>query len=146
MAGVTPRICLDCGVDKPYDEFWIAHPLPGGPEFWERCRDCRQKVWFASSLAYVLAHRCPACHAEPGNDCHSPGKRARQRRLAELLAHAGREFHEDPDVVRMGLQHASRQSAGGRHHNRDVMAAPWPEQRDPDRCYSTIDLAIGDAR
>jgi hypothetical protein len=68
---------------------------------------------------YTLANRCPTCKAAPGVDCNAPNRARRQTRLLR--------------------QHLTRQDAGARHHSRDVGAAPWPEDREPGRCYCTLE-------
>lgn len=63
---------------------------------------------------YALARRCPRCHTAAGQECTWKQPR-------------GRRFH------------LARVDAGVRHYRRDVGAAPWREDREPGRCYCTID-------
>lgn len=70
---------------------------------------------FPTHDEYALGHRCPTCGAHPWQPCTAP-------RL--------------PDP---GAMHATRHDAGSRHRDRDVAAAPWPEDRVPGRRYDTLD-------
>lgn len=72
----------------------------------------QQRIWWATPDEYGLAHRCSYCHAEPGAEC--TGK------------------------PRLGRFHRVRQFAGQDHYGRDVVSAPWSEDRDPSANYSTI--------
>ncbi|WP_446458631.1 zinc finger domain-containing protein [Streptomyces rochei] len=85
--------------------------------------------------AYALAHRCTTCGAEPGQPCDVPRKQAEIDRTNSIRAQLGRPPME-PDPLR--LLHATRIDAGGRHRDRDVAAAPWPEDREPGRRYDTL--------
>lgn len=65
--------------------------------------------------AYVLAHRCPTCGAGVGVEC----------------------------TIRRGAAwgrwcHARRSDAGGRHARRDVIQAPWWEDRVAGTRYDTL--------
>lgn len=64
---------------------------------------------FATMDEYTAAQKCPQCGASPGQPCD------------------GRKRF-----------HAKRQDAGNRHYQRDVGNAPWPEDREPGRSYSTL--------
>ncbi len=85
--------------------------------------------------AYAMAHRRPACKAEPGEPCDAPRKNAGFARIDRLLAEAGLEPIERDPSHRM---HTPRQDAGIRHYNRDVARAPWSEERVPGRRYDTL--------
>lgn len=63
---------------------------------------------------YALARPCPSCQAPHGTECTW-----RMRRN--------------------GRFHSARYTAGIRHYHRDVEAAPWTEDREPGRCYCTIE-------
>lgn len=86
--------------------------------------------------AYALAHRCTTCGAEPGTPCDAPRKQAEIDRMNNTRAQLGQPTLE-PDPLR--LLHATRIDAGGRHRDRDVAAAPWPEDREPGKRYDTLD-------
>lgn len=62
---------------------------------------------------YALGHRCRTCGALPGQPCTG-----RLRNPTDM--------------------HAVRHDAGSRHRDRDVAAAPWPEDREPGRRYDTL--------
>lgn len=66
-----------------------------------------------SSLEYDLGRECPVCHAAVGVRCTVDG-------------HANRPAH------------ARRSDAGDRHWFRDAGETPYPEDREPGRCYSTL--------
>jgi hypothetical protein len=101
------------------------------------CEPCTVVSWaeaFRSLDDYTLAHRCPTCKAPPWTDCHAPGLVARRASRNALLAQVGGE----PETYSEAPQHGTRQDAGHRHYLRDLGKAPWPEAREPGRCYSTI--------
>ncbi len=84
---------------------------------------------------YALAHRCPACKAEPGQPCDAPRKQASAALLEQLHAAASVEPTEsNPEL----LLHAPRMDAGIRHHHRDVARAPSEEERESGRRYDTL--------
>ncbi len=84
--------------------------------------------------AYALAHRCPACKAEPGQPCDAPRKQAGAAWLAQMHTAAGL----DPLPESERLLHAPRVDAGNRHYRRDVARAPWEEEREPGRRYDSL--------
>lgn len=84
---------------------------------------------------YALAHRCSHCGARPGVPCDAPRKqdaRALRDRIRELTGQPPLE----PDPL--ALMHSQRIDAGNRHYERDLAAAPWPEDREPGRRYDTL--------
>ncbi|NUS25062.1 MAG: hypothetical protein HOV92_12680 [Streptomyces sp.] len=85
--------------------------------------------------AYALAHRCSTCGAQSGQPCDAPQKQAEidSRNAARALV-GQPPLETDP----LHLMHATRTDAGGRHRDRDVAAAPWPEDREPGRWYDTL--------
>lgn len=76
--------------------------------------------------AYALAHRCPICHAEPGQPCNAPSKNARADRFG------------GDQVSRM---HAARRDTGAAHYSRDIGNAPWAEDREPGPRCDTLGAA-----
>lgn len=83
---------------------------------------------FPSVYEYALARRCTSCGAEPGLPCNAPRKHDDIAARNRIRAQTGRPPVElDP----LQLLHAVRADAGGRHRDRDVAAAPWPEDREP---------------
>ncbi|WP_345802728.1 hypothetical protein AAIB33_06460 [Microbacterium sp. AZCO] len=68
--------------------------------------------WFAPIDAYVLDEPCPRCHAQPGALC--TGRRP------------------------LGRYHAPRCDRAIAHYDRDVVTAPWLEDRRPGVSYSTL--------
>jgi hypothetical protein len=85
--------------------------------------------------AYALAHRCSTCGAEPGQTCNVPRKQAEIDRMNSTRAQLG---HPPVETDPLRLLHATRVDAGGRHRDRDVAAAPWPEDRQLGRRYDTL--------
>jgi hypothetical protein len=85
--------------------------------------------------AYALAHRCPACKAEPGKPCNAPRKNAQLARIDSTRARFGDAPTEHDPAWRM---HAPRHDAGRRHYSRDVGRAPWAEDREPGRRYDSL--------
>ena len=85
--------------------------------------------------AYALAHRCTSCGAEPGEPCNAPRKNASLNRIDAIRARFGDAPMEHDPLQRM---HAPRYDAGRRHYHRDVVAAPWAEDREPDRRYDSL--------
>lgn len=85
--------------------------------------------------AYALAHRCSTCGAAPGQPCDVPRKQAEIDKRNSTRAQLG---HPPLETDPLHLLHASRTDAGGRHRDRDVAAAPWPEDREPGRRYDTL--------
>lgn len=84
---------------------------------------------------YALAHRCPTCRAEPGTPCDAPRKQAAVDQFNDFREQVGQPPVEtDP----LHLMHTTRQDAGNRHYQRDIGAAPWPEDREPGRRYDTL--------
>lgn len=84
---------------------------------------------------YALAHRCSTCGAAPGQPCDAPRKQGEIDGRNLNRAHLGQPpLVPDP----LHLLHAARVDAGGRHRDRDVGAAPWPEDREPGRRYDTL--------
>lgn len=69
---------------------------------------------FRSARAYELSKRCSKCGASEGQDC-------------VVLGHTSFDG-----------THAVRAVRAGNHRNRDVGAAPWPEDQVPGVCYSTL--------
>lgn len=84
---------------------------------------------------YALAHRCSTCAAEPGIPCQAPRKQAEIDGRNGIREQAGLPLMETNPLH---LMHATRVSAGSRHYDRDVGAAPWPEDREPGRRYDTL--------
>jgi ribosomal protein S14 len=68
---------------------------------------------FRPTERYRLAHRCERCGAPPGVRCVVAG-------------HPNRSAH------------AKREEAARRHWTRDLAESPWPEEREPGACYSTL--------
>jgi len=84
---------------------------------------------------YALARRCTQCAAQPGLPCHAPRKQDDIAARNRIRAQTGRPPLElDP----LAMLHTARVDAGNRHRNRDVAAAPWPEDREPGRRYDTL--------
>lgn len=84
---------------------------------------------------YVLAHRCPTCGAQPGQPCDAPRKQGEIDGRNAVRARLGQPALEtDP----LHLMHVARVDAGSRHQDRDIAAAPWPEDREPGRRYDTL--------
>jgi hypothetical protein len=73
---------------------------------------------FRPLIDYALAHPCTRCKAPAWAYCVAPRKAS-----ANALTHR---------------LHARRQDHAIWHYYRDVGNAPWPEAREPGRCYSTI--------
>lgn len=87
---------------------------------------------------YELAHRCATCGAQPGSACDAPRKRAGFERMGAIREQLG----QPPMERRLtDFTHATRQDAGRRHYERDLAAAPWPEDREPGRRYDTLGQA-----
>ena len=63
---------------------------------------------------YVMGQICPVCGASPGQPCE-------MKRNKHRFCHHGR--------FDLGL----------RHRQRDIGKAPWPEERDPEVDYSTLE-------
>lgn len=84
---------------------------------------------------YALAHRCTTCGAQPGQPCDVPRKQAEIDKRNTIRAQMG-----DPpvDTDPLHLLHATRIDAGGRHRDKDVGKAPWPEDRQPGVRYDTL--------
>lgn len=84
---------------------------------------------------YALAHRCSTCGARPGQPCDAPQKKAEIDGRNAVRDQVGRPpLEADP----LHLMHAARVDAGRRHQDRDVVAAPWPEDREAGRRYDTL--------
>jgi hypothetical protein len=84
---------------------------------------------------YALAHRCSTCGAPPGQACDAPQKQAAIDARNAVREQVGQPALEtDP----LHLMHARRIDAGSRHRDRDIEAAPWPEDRVPGRRYDTL--------
>lgn len=81
---------------------------------------------FSPLITYVLAHRCPTCKAKPWNECNAPRKIAKANR------------YPPGSIKPYNRQHITRIKLGNAHYLRDVGNAPWPEERRPGKCYSTI--------
>jgi hypothetical protein len=82
---------------------------------------------------YAAAHRCSRCGAGAGEDCIAPRYSARRRRENQYRVLSGGVPDTKP------ICHAPRIDAASRHYARDVGKAPWFEDREPGRCYCTID-------
>lgn len=96
---------------------------------------------FPSFYEYALARRCTGCGAEPGLPCNAPRKHDDIAGRNRIRAEVGRPPVElDP----LHLLHAVRVDAGSRHRERDIAAAPWPEDREPGRRYDTLDKLAGE--
>ena len=90
---------------------------------------------FPPPHVYAIAHRCSTCRAEPGEPCDAPRKEADYDARSDMRARRGQpqmEWHPSQ------LIHATRQDAGRRHHERDLVNAPWPEDRVPGQRYDTL--------
>lgn len=85
---------------------------------------------------YVLSKPCPKCSAPPWTPCHAPHKIATYRRRDDLNARLGQPSLPPPRVT--DVSHSQRYKAGIAHHLRDIGKAPWPEDREPGKCYGTI--------
>jgi hypothetical protein len=85
-------------------------------------------------IDYVLSTPCPTCKAPAWQHCDAPAK---QRRHEGLRARSGGTYEPETDV----LQHATRWDRAARHKDRDVVKAPWREDREPGRTYHTIDYS-----
>lgn len=72
---------------------------------------------FAPIEDYIAAQTCPRCHAQPGQQCAG--------------AHSA-------TYARTGGSHLPRVDRAIAHYNRDVGNAPWPDEREAARCYSTL--------
>jgi hypothetical protein len=84
---------------------------------------------------YALAHRCTTCGAEPGVPCDAPRKQAQIDGFNQIREQVGQQpFETDP----LHLMHVRRVDAGNRHRDRDIGAAPWPEDRETGRRYDTL--------
>ncbi|MBP2581637.1 hypothetical protein J3A78_002115 [Streptomyces sp. PvR006] len=83
---------------------------------------------------YALAHSCPTCKVKPGEPCRAPRKAAALAARNGLRAELGLAPIEDPGIA----LHLARHDAGRRHYRRDVVAAPWPEDRIPGQRYDTL--------
>ena len=70
---------------------------------------------FAPLAEYVAAQSCPTCKARPGEPC--------------VMRIGTRKYRE---------YHLPRYDRGRAHYQRDFKNAPWPEDREPGKCYSTI--------
>lgn len=57
---------------------------------------------------------------------------ARLNQVREAVGHPPLEV----DLLR--LMHVRRTGAGIRYRNRDITAAPWPEDREPGKRYDTL--------
>jgi hypothetical protein len=91
---------------------------------------------FPPLYEYALARRCTNCGAEPGLPCNAPrkhGEIAGRNRIRSLAGQPPMELNP------LHLLHAVRVSAGSRHLDRDIAAAPWREDREPGRRYDTLD-------
>ncbi|MFB7275408.1 hypothetical protein [Streptomyces sp. NPDC056244] len=100
-------------------------------------------VPFAPLHAYALAQSCPMCKASAGAPCDAPQKNASLRRKDAIREKYGLEPVDHDPTHRM---HARRVDAGFRHRKQDIGRAPWPEDRDPERSYSTIGQLQGTRR
>jgi hypothetical protein len=83
---------------------------------------------------YATAYACPACQAPAGILCNAPNKWKRAQRALALAAQLDIPHHVDP----IRLLHKARQEAGARHKRRDLVNAPWPEDREPGKRYDTL--------
>jgi hypothetical protein len=84
---------------------------------------------------YVLAHRCSTCGAQPGQPCDAPRKQAE---IDSRNANRAQVGQPPLETNPLHLMHVARVDAGSRHQDRDITAAPWPEDREPGRRYDTL--------
>lgn len=91
---------------------------------------------FPTVYEYALARRCTRCGAEPGLPCNAPRKHDEIAGRNRIRAQVGQPAI---DVDPLHLLHVARVDAGSRHQDRDIAAAPWPEEREPGRRYDTLD-------
>lgn len=84
---------------------------------------------------YAMAHRCPTCGAQPNIPCEAPRKQSSIDARHAIRGQVGQPPMEtDP----LHLMHVRRVDAGSRHMDKDIAAAPWPEDREPGRRYDTL--------
>lgn len=84
---------------------------------------------------YALAHSCSTCWAVAGVPCEAPRKQAAIEARNAIREQAGQPpLETDP----LHLMHTRRIDVGSRHRDRDIAAAPWPEDRVPGRRYDTL--------
>ncbi|MEV6024336.1 hypothetical protein [Streptomyces sp. NPDC052036] len=91
---------------------------------------------FPSLYEYALARRCTRCGAEPGLPCNAPRKHdeiAARNRIRSAVR------RPPVGLNLLHLLHLVRIDAGSRHRDRDVAAAPWPEDRESEWRYDTLD-------
>jgi hypothetical protein len=84
----------------------------------EPCAEVSHAEAFRPLIDYALAHHCSRCKAPAWAYCVAP-----------------RKASADEPTHRL---HARRQDRAIWHYYRDVGNAPWPEAREPGRCYSTV--------
>ncbi|MGY3845277.1 hypothetical protein ACWV2X_08535 [Streptomyces hydrogenans] len=89
---------------------------------------------FPTFHEYAMAHTCPTCKVKPGEPCNAPQKIARRKAMNDLRARFGHEPISEPSEA----LHMTRQTVGIRHRQRDIAAAPWPEDRIPGQRYDTL--------
>jgi len=122
MTTATPA-----GLGDTADPLWDVPPrahcrrcAPGGTgHFCPDCVKASHAEAFRPLIDYVLARRCPTCKAPVGTYCDVRASKG-------LITSAASRCH------------APRIDRGLVHYHRDVVKAPWPEEREPGRCYSTL--------
>jgi hypothetical protein len=99
-----------------------------------------EETAFPPLYEYALARRCTRCGAEPGLPCNAPRKHDDIAARNQIRAQVGQPPAE---LNLLELLHSVRIDAGSRHKDRDIAAAPWPEDREPGRRYDTLDRLPG---
>jgi hypothetical protein len=90
---------------------------------------------FPETFAYVMAHACSRCGAQPDEVCNAPRKLAHLVGINRLRA----RFDLEPaEHHLLSLFHAPRVDVGQRHKGKDIGTAPWPEERIPGLRYDTL--------
>lgn len=97
---------------------------------------------FPTLYEYALARRCTRCGAEPGLPCNAPRKQDDIAARHQIRAQVGRPAME---LNPLEILHSVRVDAGSRHKDRDIGAAPWPEDREPGRRYDTLHKLPGNS-
>ena len=81
---------------------------------------------------YTLAHQCTTCRAAPSEPCMAP--RVQRNRSRSNIKRKAEDLEPDDSPI----FHARRRTMGRRHYIWDIEHAPWPDDREPGRCYCTI--------